>query len=73
MASVEFFDGVRRLGRRFLVLGGWLCVAYVTLGMLTVAGLWVALAVSQRDGWEAAWVLGALLVSAAALVCFVCA
>jgi hypothetical protein len=68
---VEFFDGIRRLGRRFLLLGGWLCVAYVTLGMLTVAGLWIALAVSQRDGWEAAWVLGALLVGALALVCFV--
>lgn len=68
---VEFFDSVRRLGRRFLLLGGWLCVAYVTLGVLTLAGLWVALAVSQREGWEAAWVLGALLVSAVALVCLV--
>ena len=33
--------------------------------------LWLALAVSQREGWEAAWVLGALLVSAVALVCLV--
>ena len=69
---VEFFDSGRRLGRRFLLLGGWLCVAYVALGLLTVAGLWVALALSQREGWEAAWALGALLVTAMALVCLVC-
>lgn len=69
---VEFFDSVRRLGRRFLLLGGWLCVAYLMLGVLTLAGLWLALALSQREGWEAVWALGALLVTAVALVCLVC-
>lgn len=69
---VEFFDSVRRFGQRFLLLGGWLCVAYVALGAGTIVGLWGALAVSQREGWEAAWALGALLITAGALVCFVC-
>lgn len=69
---VEFFDSVRRLGRRFLLLGGWLCVAYLMLGVLTLAGLWLALTLSQREGWEAVWALGALLVTAVALVCLVC-
>jgi len=65
---VEFFDGMRRFGRRFLLLGGWLCVSYLVLAALTVVGLWASLSLSQREGWEAAWTLGALLVISMALV-----
>jgi hypothetical protein len=68
---VEFFDGMRRFGRRFLLLGAWLCVSYGLLAVLTVVGLWLSLVISQREGWEVAWVLGALLVTSMALVAFV--
>lgn len=65
---VEFFDGMRRFGRRFLLLGGWLCMSYMGLAVLTVLGLWLSLSISQRQGWEAAWTLGAVLVTSMALV-----
>jgi hypothetical protein len=63
-----FFDGVRRFGGRFLLLGAWLCVAYAGLGVLAVLGLHAMLSSGLGAAWDAALGVGGLAVTAATVV-----
>lgn len=63
-----FFDGVRRFGRRFLLLGGWLCVAYLGLGVLALLAFRAVLTSGLGEPWAAVWGLGALVVASATLM-----
>lgn len=63
-----FLDGVRLLGRRFLLLGLWLCVGYLAIGALALVALRVVLTVGRGTLWDAVWGLGALPVVAATVI-----
>jgi len=64
----EFQAGVRRFGRRFVILGLWLTVAYAGVGGFAVGGLLVLAAVGGEQGGPAVWGLGVLLVTSGVLI-----
>lgn len=63
-----FFEGIRRYGRRFLLLGAWLCVAYTVLLALTMVTLWGVATASEGRSWGSFWGIAALLVTAGAAI-----
>ncbi|MEI7926333.1 MAG: hypothetical protein WCI61_09125, partial [Chloroflexota bacterium] len=62
-----FTEGVRHFGRRFLVLGGWIMVAYAVVGGGYVAAMISAYRLATRTEWISAFPL-VLLVATSALV-----
>ncbi len=64
----EFQAGVRRFGRRFVLLGLWLSLAYAIVGGLALVGLRVLVAVGGDDGGPAIWGLGVLFVTSSVLI-----
>jgi len=57
-----FSEGVHRFGRRFLLLGAWLCLGYTLVGVQAVVALRVFVVAERGLVWDAAGGLGALLV-----------
>ena len=57
-----FSDGVQRFGRRFLLLGAWLCVGYALVGVQAVIALRLFVVTDRGPVWDAAGGLGALFV-----------
>lgn len=64
----EFLAGVRRFGRRFVLLGLWLCVAYVAVAVAAVAALRVLVTLSGDHQGPLVWGLGVLVVTTGVLI-----
>lgn len=64
----EFQAGVRRFGRRFVVLGLWLALAYVLVGGLALGGLGAIVALDGTRSGPAVWGLGVLFVTSGVLI-----
>lgn len=61
-------DGARRFGRRFVLLGVWLCAAYVVLGGAAVVVLRLLLMVGDERSAPVIWGLGGLGVAVGLLI-----
>jgi hypothetical protein len=67
--SIEIFmAAVARFGRRFVLLGAWLYVAYIVIGAVAILGLTVANDLAGRTGWSVVLPLSAMVLTGAALV-----
>jgi hypothetical protein len=67
--SIEaFLAAVRKFGRRFVLLGAWLYVAYAILAAMAVATLLLAMRLAERDGWSILLPFSAALVTAVGLI-----
>lgn len=66
-----FASGIRRFGRRFLLLGAWWCIAYLMVG----ASAWAAVSALTMGGtsqpWAPLWGVGVAGVAAASAVTLV--
>ena len=67
--SIEgFLAAVSHIGRRFVLLGAWLYVAYAILATVAVTTLTLATRLAERDGWSVVLPLSAVVVTAVGLV-----
>ena len=63
-----FLNSVSRFGRRFVLLGAWLYVAYAILATIAVSTLLIAMRLAERDGWSFALPLSVVVVTAVGLI-----
>jgi hypothetical protein len=67
--SIEsFLAAITHFGRRFVLLGAWLYVAYAVLGTAALAVVAVASRLAARDGWSMVLPISAIAVTAIVLV-----
>ena len=59
---------VSRFGRRFVLLGAWLYVAYGILAAIAISILMIAMRLAERDGWSVVVPLSAVVVTAVGLI-----
>lgn len=72
--SVQLFaSGIRQFGRRFLLLGAWLCVAYVVIGAAGWGLIWALTVPGGPQPWAPLWGMGVIgvVVTAVLLLVFV--